>query len=124
MKKILAFLSTAVLFLLGSSVALAVPPTPSQCTGMVFDNVIVSTTWGDSVTGTSGRDLIFVNGGTSVQSLGGADCISTSLGGNDINAGAGNDVIVVNGSGNFVNGGTGYNLCYGLDSTSGSVNCN
>lgn len=92
--------------ILGGVMAFSASPvlasaTPSQCSSMTFDHVITVTAWGQNVKGTSGRDLIFVNGGSMVSGLGGNDCIVTSSGGNYIDAGAGHDVVVASGWGNY-----------------------
>lgn len=122
MKKLIISLVVVGLMVLTVSPVMAAPATPSQCSGMTFDHTIVSTKYGNKVIGTSGRDLIFVTGGSSVSGLGGADCIVTSQGGNSINAGAGNDKVVFQGWGNFANGGAGSNHCY-LSGGDKTINC-
>lgn len=139
MKRILIGVSALVFVLSLTAPAMAVSPTPSQCSGMTFDHVITNNDYGVVINGTGGRDLIFANGGDVIRGNGGNDCIVTSQGGNSIDAGSGNDVVVAEGTGNsvlggsgndnltvvdntsFINGGTGHNVCVGTDAVK---NCN
>lgn len=116
MKKIITAVASIIAVLSFTTTALAAAPaTPTECSGMTFDNVIVQSRYGVNVTGTAGRDLIFLAGGGSVDAKGGDDCIVGSKYADSINGGAGNDVIIANGWGDSVQGGDGNDTIYGGD---------
>ena len=83
---------------------------PSQCAGMVFDNIIADS--GD-IAGGPGNDLIYGSSGDDkIRGGMGDDCIIGG-GGDDTLRGQNGDDVLVGGSGfDVIEGGPGYDLCY------------
>lgn len=85
--------------------------TPSECT-MAIDNVIVGTSAGEKLRGTSGNDLILGNGGgDTIYGGGGDDCIVAGNAGDYIKGQSGDDVIKSGNGGDYVKGGSGMDRC-------------
>jgi signal peptidase I len=103
----------------------AVPPTPSECAGTTFSQVIVGTegndvihagNWGALVFGLGGDDIIF--GGNSKDCLVGGGGNDTLVGGNGkdvLLGGEGNDTLHGGGDGDVIQGGNGKDLIDGGD---------
>ncbi len=121
MKKIISIAAigiSTIIFAFAQPVSAATPPTPSQCSGMTFDNTIVGTPASETLTGTPGRDLIFGMGGSdTISSQGANDCIVTSVNANSrVFADTGNDVVVAQGA-DWINAGSGNDKVYGTSAS-------
>jgi Ca2+-binding RTX toxin-like protein len=83
---------------------------PSQCAGMVFDNIIVGS--GD-INGGPNNDLIYGGpGNDNIRGGMGDDCIIGG-GGDDTLRGQNGDDMLIGGSGyDIIEGGPGYDTCY------------
>jgi RTX calcium-binding nonapeptide repeat (4 copies) len=85
------------------------PPTPPECAGMTFTQVIV---------GTAGNDTIQAgNGGALAFGLGGDDTIYGGSGKDCLVGGDGNDTLHGDGDGDALDGGNGTDLLDGGDGT-------
>jgi signal peptidase I len=110
------------------------PPTPSECEGMTFDEIIVGTSGDDTIKAGDGAALVFGLGGNdTIQGGNGKDCLDggdgndTLAGGNGkdvLLGGEGDDTIYGDGDGDVIqggngkdllNGGAGTDACYGTD---------
>ncbi len=117
------------------------PPTPPECTGMTFAEVIVGTDGNDTIQAGNGGALIFGLGGDdTIYGGNGKDCLvggpgdDTLAGGNGkdvLLGGDGNDAISGGGEGDVLDGGNGKDLvdggdgidaCYGTDKDT-LINC-
>ena len=104
-----------------------VPPTPPECAGMTFSQVIVGTSGDDVIDAGNGGDLVFglggndtINGGNGKDCLVGDDGNDILIGGNGkdvLLGGSGNDTLYGGGNGVVVNGGNGKDLIDGGDGT-------
>ncbi|MHB8891845.1 MAG: signal peptidase I [Candidatus Limnocylindrales bacterium] len=103
------------------------PPTPPECAGMTFSEVIVGTEGDDVIVAGNGGALVFGLGGNDTLSGGnGKDCIvggdgnDTLVGGNGkdvLLGGEGNDTLHGDGDGDVLEGGNGKDLLNGGDDT-------
>ena len=110
------------------------PPTPPECEGMTFDEVLVGTPGDDVIVAGNGGALVFGLGGNDTLSGGnGKDCLvggdgnDTLFGGNGkdvLLGGEGNDTlhgggdadVIEGGNGkDLIDGGDGIDACYGTD---------
>ncbi|MEO8470196.1 MAG: signal peptidase I [Chloroflexota bacterium] len=111
-----------------------VPPTPPECAGMTFSQVIVGTAGDDVIDAGNGGDLVFglggndtINGGNGKDCLVGSDGNDILIGGNgkdvllggagdDTLYGGGRGVVIQGGNGNdLIDGGDGNDACYGTN---------
>ncbi len=83
---------------------------PSQCAGMVFDNIIVGS---GNINGSSRNDLIYGSpGNDNIRGGMGDDCIIGGGGNDTLRGQNGNDVLVGGSGYDTIEGGPGYDTCY------------
>lgn len=102
-----------------------VPPTPAECVGMTFTQVIVGTDGNDTIRAGNGGALVFGLGGNdTIYGGNGKDCLvggpgsDTLYGGNGkdvLLGGDGNDTLYGGGDGDVLEGGNGKDLIDGGD---------
>ncbi|MEO3869535.1 metallophosphoesterase [Nonomuraea sp. B12E4] len=82
----------------------------TACAGIAIQNVIVTTTGNDQISGTHGNDLIVGRGGNdTVNGNDGNDCVTTGSGNDKITTTGGDDWIDAGGGNNVVKAGDGTN---------------